>query len=75
VSGEKVHNSHVIIDSNGDIVAVYRKAHLFDLNMAEKGIRLMESDYVLPGQMILPPIKTPVGKLGLSVVSFQHLLV
>lgn len=68
VSDEKVHNSHVVIDSNGDIIAVYRKAHLFDLNIPEKGIRLMESDYVLPGQMIPPPIKTPVGNLGLSVM-------
>jgi predicted amidohydrolase len=75
VSSEKVHNSHVVIDGNGDIIAVYRKAHLFDLNIAEKGIRLMESDYVLPGQMVLPPIKTPVGNLGLSVVSFYDLLV
>lgn len=30
----------------------------------------MESDYVLPGQMILPPVRTPVGNLGLSIVSF-----
>jgi hypothetical protein len=51
---------------------VYRKAHLFDLNIPEKGIRLMESDYVLPGQMILPPVKTPVGNLGLSIVSFSY---
>jgi hypothetical protein len=34
----------------------------------------MESDYVLPGQMILPPVKTPVGNLGLSVVSFSYMI-
>jgi hypothetical protein len=51
---------------------VYRKAHLFDLNIPEKGIRLMESDYVLPGQVLLPPVKTPVGNLGLSTVSFSY---
>lgn len=75
MNDEKVHNSHVVIDGNGAIIAVYRKTHLFDLNIPEKGIRLMESDYVLPGQMVLPPIKTPVGNLGLSVVSFYDLLV
>lgn len=34
----------------------------------------MESDYVLPGQMILSPVKTPVGKVGLSIVSFSCVL-
>jgi hypothetical protein len=34
----------------------------------------MESDYVVPGQMILPPVKTPVGNLGLSIVSFSYVL-
>jgi len=34
----------------------------------------MESDYVLPGQMILPPVRTPVGNLGLSIVSFFYVL-
>jgi hypothetical protein len=75
VSGEKVRNSHVVIDGKGDITAVYQKAHLFDLNIPERGIRLMESDYVIPGQMILPPIETPIGNLGLSVVSFYDFLV
>jgi predicted amidohydrolase len=75
VNDEKVRNSHVVIDGKGDIAAVYQKAHLFDLNIPEKGIRLMESDYVVPGQMILPPIKTPVGNVGLSIVSFYDLLV
>lgn len=75
MNDEKVRNSHVVIDGKGDIAAVYRKAHLFDLNIPEKGIRLMESDYVVPGQMILPPIKTPVGNVGLSIVSFYDLLV
>jgi len=53
---------------------VYQKAHLFDLNIPEKGIKLMESDYVLPGQMILPPVRTPVGNVGLSIVSFIYVL-
>jgi predicted amidohydrolase len=75
VDGEKVRNSHVVIDDKGDITAVYRKAHLFDLNIPERGIRLMESDYVLPGQVLLPPVETPVGKLGLTVVSFYEVLV
>ena len=38
------------------------------------GVRLMESDYVLAGQKIVPPITTPIGKLGLSIVSFIQIL-
>ena len=34
----------------------------------------MESDYVLPGHMIVPPVRTPVGNLGLSIVSFFYVL-
>lgn len=44
--------------------------HLFDMDNKNTGVRLMESDYVLPGQKIEPPILTPVGKLALSIVSF-----
>lgn len=36
----------------------------------ETGVRLMESDYVLKGDDIVPPICTPVGNLALSIVSF-----
>lgn len=38
------------------------------------GVRLMESDYVLAGQKIEPPITTPIGKLGLGIVSFIQIL-
>lgn len=74
MSSEKVQNTHVVIDGKGDITAVYRKSHLFDVNLPESGIRLMESDYVLPGKMIHPPVETPVGYVGLSVVSFHGTL-
>lgn len=36
----------------------------------ETAVRLMESDYVLKGDDIVPPICTPVGNLALSIVSF-----
>lgn len=39
------------------------------------GVRLMESDYVLAGQKIEPPISTPAGKLGLSIVSFLNFII
>ncbi|KOX76521.1 Nitrilase like protein 1 [Melipona quadrifasciata] len=60
-------NTHIVINSEGEIVSSYRKIHLFDMDNKTTGVRLMESDYVLAGQMIEPPITTPIGKLGLSI--------
>lgn len=51
------------------MVAAYRKIHLFDMDNKETGVRLMESDYVLKGMQIIPPLLTPIGKLALSIVS------
>jgi hypothetical protein len=68
---QKIRNSHVVINSEGDIVSVYHKLHMFDVDIPEKNTRVMESDYVIPGERIVPPVETPVGKVGLAIVSFN----
>lgn len=70
---EHISNTHILINSEGEIVSTYRKIHLFDMDNKNTGVRLMESDYVLPGQKIESPISTPIGKLALSIVSFLYL--
>ncbi|XP_076686326.1 ntrilase and fragile histidine triad fusion protein NitFhit [Andrena cerasifolii] len=62
-----IHNTHILINSEGEIVSTYRKAHLYDMDNKSTGVRLMESDYVIPGESIEPPVSTPVGKLALSI--------
>ncbi|XP_076235129.1 ntrilase and fragile histidine triad fusion protein NitFhit [Calliopsis andreniformis] len=64
---QRISNTHVVINDEGEIVGTYRKAHLFDMENKNTGVRLMESDYVLPGNNIEPPITTPIGKLALSI--------
>ncbi|KAH0944469.1 hypothetical protein HN011_007300 [Eciton burchellii] len=64
---EKIHNTHIVINNTGELVAAYRKLHLFDIDNKDTGLRLMESDYVLKGTEIVPPVCTPIGKLGLSI--------
>ncbi|XP_046426624.1 deaminated glutathione amidase isoform X1 [Neodiprion fabricii] len=64
---DKIYNSHVLINNRGEMVAVYRKIHLFDMDNPETGVRLMESDYVDRGGEILPPVQTPAGLMGLSI--------
>ncbi|XP_047359555.1 nitrilase and fragile histidine triad fusion protein NitFhit [Vespa velutina] len=64
---EKVSNTHILIDNEGNLVSKYRKIHLFDMDNKETGVRLMESDYVVKGDDIVPPICTPIGNLALSI--------
>ncbi|MCA9606084.1 MAG: carbon-nitrogen hydrolase family protein [Myxococcales bacterium] len=62
---KKVRNACVHLDAAGEVRAVYRKIHLFDVDLPD-GTKLMESDTVEPGH---EPVVTdaPFGRLGLSV--------
>lgn len=62
---QHVLNACVHLDAEGVVQAVYRKIHLFDVDLAD-GTRLMESDTVAPGQDAVVT-DTCFGKLGLSV--------
>lgn len=64
---EKIYNTHILINNEGQLVTAYRKIHLFDMDNKDTGVRLMESDYVLKGTQIVPPVLTPIGKLALSI--------
>uniref|UniRef100_A0A3B5LVL0 Deaminated glutathione amidase n=1 Tax=Xiphophorus couchianus TaxID=32473 RepID=A0A3B5LVL0_9TELE len=63
----RIYNSHVIINNKGDILSVYRKSHLFDVELPEKGVSLKESAFTIPGASLVPPVQTPIGKVGLGV--------
>lgn len=72
---EKIYNTHILINNKGQLVAMYRKIHLFDMDNKDTGVRLMESDYVLKGMEIVPPVSTPIGNLALSIVSLPRILI
>jgi len=63
--GKHIHNTHVIINADGEIVNTYRKIHLFDINIPN-GPCHHESKVISPGTT-LELCDTPLGKLGLSV--------
>ena len=63
----RIHNTSVLVGPDGDLAAVYRKIHLFDVDLAEAlGTSYRESAQVAPGDEIVVA-ETPWGGLGLSV--------
>jgi predicted amidohydrolase len=62
-----IHNTSVLVDPGGEIAAVYRKIHLFDVDLrASGGGAYSESAIVAPGEEIVVAA-TPFGGIGLSV--------
>ena len=62
---ERVFNTSVLIDPQGEIEAVYRKIHLFDVQLGADG-NFRESASIAPGSDVVVA-ETPIGGIGLSV--------
>jgi len=63
----RFHNTSVLVAASGEIEAVYRKIHLFDVDLSEDGGgAYRESALVAPGDTLVVA-DTPFGALGLSV--------
>jgi predicted amidohydrolase len=63
----RVHNTSVMISPAGEVEAVYRKIHLFDVDLrAQGGGCYQESASVAPGTEVVVA-ETPFGRVGLSV--------
>jgi len=61
-----VYNACLQVKADGSVGAIYRKVHLFDVDLAD-GTRLVESDTVAAGTETGVVAETGFGKLGLSV--------
>jgi len=61
----RVHNTSVLVRPDGQIEAVYRKIHLFDVKLGS-GADYTESATVAPGDEVVVAV-TPFGGVGLSV--------
>lgn len=63
----KAYNTALLIDSNGEELAYYRKVHLFDVNVPD-GNNYQESSTVMAGKDFPPVYNSETfGKLGLSI--------
>jgi predicted amidohydrolase len=63
--GGRLFNTSVLFGPDGTRLAVYRKIHLFDVEVGD-GVRYRESDAVAPGESLACG-DTPAGRLGLSI--------
>jgi deaminated glutathione amidase len=61
---ERLSNTSTFFDPSGEMTAVYRKIHLFDVKVSEK--EYLESANIAPGSEIVAA-KAGAAKLGLSV--------
>tara|TARA_Y100000590_G_scaffold451416_1_gene592782 strand:+ start:2424 stop:3251 length:828 start_codon:yes stop_codon:yes gene_type:complete len=63
----RVYNTSFLVDPKGDLAGIYRKMHLFDVNLKlQGGISYKESKSIAPGKSPVC-VSTPFGKVGLSV--------
>ncbi len=63
----RVYNTSVLVGPDAEIAAVYRKMHLFDVDLsAQGGQAYRESDSIAPGDKPVVA-ETPFGGIGLSV--------
>lgn len=62
---ERVFNASVHLGRDGAVKSIYRKIHLFDVELAD-GTSLKESEKVAPGDEVVVS-DAPFGKLGLSI--------
>ncbi|MBM4379384.1 MAG: carbon-nitrogen hydrolase family protein [Deltaproteobacteria bacterium] len=63
--GGRLYNTSVLFAPDGARLSVYRKIHLFDVEVGD-GVRYRESDAVAAGES-LACADTPAGRLGLSI--------
>lgn len=61
---QQVYNSSVFIDEEGEVKAIYRKIHLFDLELPD--LKLKESEFYKAGEEIVT-LDHSLGKLGFSI--------
>ena len=62
---ERVYNTSVLVGASGAIEAVYRKIHLFDVDLGSGGV-FTESKSIAPGDEVVVA-DTEIGGIGLSV--------
>uniref|UniRef100_A0A182JKL3 Nitrilase and fragile histidine triad fusion protein NitFhit n=1 Tax=Anopheles atroparvus TaxID=41427 RepID=A0A182JKL3_ANOAO len=62
---KNIYNTHILINNAGALVASYRKLHMF--NVVTPEFKFRESETVRSGPALVPPVATPIGRIGLQI--------
>ena len=66
IAAERVYGACPVYNANGDVEAVYRKIHLFDVDLVDKQESYRESNSMYPGDEVVT-VDTPAGRVGLTI--------
>lgn len=61
----RVRNTSLLLGAGGEVLAVYRKLKLFDVDLPS--ITIKESDTIEAGTEAPPVVDTPLGRIGLTI--------
>ena len=61
----RCYNTSALFGPDGDVLATYRKIHLFDVDLSDE-VRFLESETCRPGNQPVV-VDTPLGRIGLSI--------
>ena len=66
IADDRVYGACPVYDPNGDVQALYRKIHLFDVDLVDKQESYRESASMYPGDDLVT-VDTPCGRIGLTI--------
>ncbi len=66
IDAERVFGACPVYDANGSVQAIYRKIHLFDVELVDKKESYRESRSMYPGDDVMT-VDTPCGRVGLAI--------
>ena len=66
IEEDRVYGACPVYDDSGAMRALYRKIHLFDVDLLDKGESYRESNSMYPGDDVVA-LDTPAGRLGLTI--------
>jgi len=66
IEAERVYGACPVFDASGNVQALYRKIHLFDVDLVDKQESYRESHSMYPGDEVVA-VDTPCGRIGLTI--------
>ena len=66
IDAERVYGACPVFDAQGQLQAVYRKIHLFDVDLVDRQESYRESNSMYPGDDVVT-VDTPIGRVGLTI--------